>query len=89
MHVSELIRMGGSMNIHERTVAISGVKRLTGAPVSATDLRAGAAMALAGLIAEGETVISNVFHINRGYENLVGRLSGLGARISEIPDDER
>lgn len=81
MHVSELARMGANITIHDRSAVIRGVKSLNGAPVSATDLRAGAAMVLAGLVASGTTEINQVFHIDRGYENLVGRISLLGANI--------
>jgi UDP-N-acetylglucosamine 1-carboxyvinyltransferase len=86
MHVSELARMGANLSIRDRTVVVNGVERLTGAPVSATDLRAGAAMVLAGLVAEGETEVSNIYHIDRGYEHLVERLEGLGANIRRIDD---
>ena len=88
MHVSELARMGAKLNIHDRTVTINGVEKLNGAPVSATDLRAGAAMVLAGLIAEGKTEISQIFHIDRGYENLINRLKNIGADIERIEDPE-
>lgn len=88
MHVSELARMGANVNTHDRTAVIHGVKSLKGAPVSATDLRAGAAMVLAGLVAEGKTEISQVYHIDRGYEDLTGRLLKLGADIERIEDPE-
>ena len=84
MHVSELLRMGANINIHERTAVIHGVKALEGAPVAATDLRAGAAMVLAGLVAHGHTEISQIYHIDRGYEDLVGRINRLGADITRI-----
>ena len=84
MHVSELSRMGANINIHERTAVIHGVQTLEGAPVAATDLRAGAAMVLAGLAAQGHTEISQIYHIDRGYEDLVGRISRLGADITRI-----
>jgi UDP-N-acetylglucosamine 1-carboxyvinyltransferase len=87
MHVAELLRMGANLTIRERTVAVNGVERLSGAPVAATDLRAGAAMVMAGLLAEGETEISNVYHIDRGYQDFVERLKGLGARIRRIEDN--
>ncbi len=86
MHVSELARMGASIAIHDRTAVVHGVKTLQGAPVSATDLRAGAAMVLAGLVAEGQTEISQVHHIDRGYEDLVGRIMKLGASIRRIEE---
>ena len=86
MHVSELSRMGANINIHERTAVIHGVENLNGAPVEATDLRAGAAMVLAGLVANGHTEISQIYHIDRGYEDLVGRISKLGANITRIEE---
>ena len=86
MHVSELSRMGANINIHERTAVIHGVENLNGAPVEATDLRAGAAMVLAGLVAKGHTEISQIYHIDRGYEDLVGRISKLGANITRIEE---
>lgn len=89
MHVSELARMGASITIHDRTAVVHGVKSLKGAPVSATDLRAGAAMVLAGLVAEGHTEISQVHHIDRGYEDLVGRICGLGANIKRIEEPRK
>lgn len=80
-YVNELNRMGANIRVEGRTAVITGVKKLTGAPVTATDLRAGAALVCAGLAAEGETEISGVEHIDRGYENIVHKLQGLGARI--------
>lgn len=88
MHISELARMGANITIHDRTAIIQGVKSLQGAPVVATDLRAGAAMVLAGLAAEGKTEINNIYHIDRGYEDLVGRIKALGASISRVEDAE-
>jgi len=84
MHVAELVRMGASLTIRDRTVVINGVEKLIGAPVSASDLRAGAAMVLAGLAAEGNTEVGNVYHIDRGYEDLVGRLVRIGAQIKRV-----
>ncbi|MFZ2961243.1 MAG: UDP-N-acetylglucosamine 1-carboxyvinyltransferase [Candidatus Ozemobacteraceae bacterium] len=84
MHVAELVRMGASLSIRDRTVVVTGVEKLIGAPVNATDLRAGAAMVLAGLSAEGKTEVGHIHHIDRGYENLVERLRGLGARIERL-----
>lgn len=80
-YVNELNRMGAEIRVDGRTTVINGVSRLMGANVSATDLRAGAAMLCAGLAAEGETVIENIEHIDRGYENVVERLRSLGADI--------
>lgn len=81
MHANELKRMGARIKIEGRTAVVQGVPRLTGAPVKATDLRAGAALVLAGLAAEGCTEIGNVFHIDRGYDRLEEKLRGLGADI--------
>lgn len=81
MHVDELKRMGAAIKIDGRTSVIEGVDKLTGCQVKATDLRAGAAMVLAGLVAEGETQVGYIHHIDRGYDNLVQKLIGLGANI--------
>ncbi|MBT9259125.1 MAG: UDP-N-acetylglucosamine 1-carboxyvinyltransferase [Clostridiales bacterium] len=83
-HVEELRRMGAQIKVEGSTATIQGVPRLKGAPVVATDLRAGAALVLAGLAAEGQTVISGVHHIDRGYHRLVERLQQLGARIQRV-----
>lgn len=83
LHIGELKRMGANIRIDGRTSVVEGVPRLTGTKVNATDLRGGAALVLAGLAASGLTEISGVEHINRGYENFVGKLSCLGADISE------
>ena len=80
-HASELTRMGGESSINGRTAVIRGVKRLTGARVDAWDLRGGAALILAGLRAEGETIVNSVSHIDRGYEAIERDLAALGARI--------
>lgn len=82
MHVDELKRMGAQIKIEGRAAVVEGISRLTGAPVKATDLRAGAALVLAGLAAEGATDVSEIYHIDRGYENIVGKLQGLGAKIT-------
>jgi UDP-N-acetylglucosamine 1-carboxyvinyltransferase len=84
MHVAELVRMGARLCIRDHTVVVNGVEKISGAPMAATDLRAGAAMVLAGLVAGGTTEVSNVYHIDRGYESLVERLSGLGARVKRV-----
>ncbi|GFN22965.1 UDP-N-acetylglucosamine 1-carboxyvinyltransferase [Thermanaeromonas sp. C210] len=83
MHVNELKRMGAQIVIEGHCAVVKGVEKLTGACVKATDLRAGAALVIAGLMAEGETEIGCVHHIRRGYEDLVGKLQGLGADITE------
>ena len=82
MHVDELKRMGAGIRVDGRIAMVDGVKQLTGGPVTATDLRAGAALVLAGLAAEGQTEIGSVYHIDRGYDRIVDKLRGLGADIS-------
>ena len=86
MHVDELKRMGANIRIDGRTSLVEGVARLCGCSVKATDLRAGAAMVLAGLVAEGETQISYIHHIDRGYDNLVSKLVMLGADIRRVDE---
>lgn len=81
MHVDELKRMGADIKIDGRSAIIQGVKGLTSAPVKATDLRAGAALILAGLVSEGITEIDNIYHIDRGYEDVEAKFAGLGAKI--------
>jgi UDP-N-acetylglucosamine 1-carboxyvinyltransferase len=83
-HVDELKRMGANIKVEGRIAIIEGINKLSGSPVHATDLRAGAAMVIAGLAAEGETEISNLKHIDRGYENLVEKLKSLGADITRV-----
>jgi UDP-N-acetylglucosamine 1-carboxyvinyltransferase len=85
MHVHELRRMGANIELEGNTAIVRGVARLQGAPVMATDLRASASLALAGLVAEGETVIDRIYHIDRGYECIEEKLSQLGARIRRVP----
>lgn len=87
-YIEELRRMGANIRVEGRMAVIEGGSKLTGAPIKATDLRAGAACVIAGLIAEGETEVSNVHYIDRGYENMVEKLQQLGAdikRVSESP----
>lgn len=81
MHVQELQRMGAQIQLHGNTAMITGVERLTGAPVMATDLRASASLILAGLAAEGETFVERIYHVDRGYERIEEKLSTLGADI--------
>jgi len=85
-HAPELRRLGADIRVDENVAIITGVKGLSGAQVMATDLRASAALVLAGLVAEGETRISRVYHIDRGYERIEEKLSGLGARIERIDE---
>ena len=84
MHAPELMRMGASIDVHGGTARVSGVDKLRGAPVMATDLRASVSLILAGLAAEGETVVSRVYHLDRGYEHVVRKLSGVGAKIQRV-----
>ena len=80
-YVDELVRMGANIRVEGRSAVIKGVNRLTGAAVIAPDLRAGAALVLSGLAAEGKTIIEGVQHINRGYEKIEEKLTELGAEI--------
>ncbi len=84
LHVEELKRMGADIRIEGPSAIVRGVERLYGAPVKATDLRAGASLVLAGLVAEGQTDIFGVGHVDRGYVNIVGKLQALGADISRV-----
>lgn len=87
MHVAEFEKMSGSIKVDGRTAIVSGGSRLVGAKVCATDLRAGAALILAGLAAEGETEISGIYHIDRGYVDITERLCALGADVRRMPDE--
>ena len=84
MHVNELVRLGADIRVDGHTAVVRGVEKLSGAPVMATDLRASASLILAGLVAEGETIIDRIYHLDRGYENIEAKLSGLGASIRRI-----
>ncbi len=84
MHVHEMQRMGADIQLEGNTAVCRGVERLTGAPVMATDLRASASLVLAGLVAEGETMVDRIYHIDRGYENIEEKLAALGARIRRV-----
>ena len=86
MHVGELLRMGANIKIDGRTAVVEGVKKLSGTQVRATDLRAGMALVLAGLCAEGKTEIGDIYHIERGYYNLEHKLNKLGANICTIEE---
>jgi UDP-N-acetylglucosamine 1-carboxyvinyltransferase len=86
MHVHELQRMGAKLKLEGNTTITQGVDKLTCAPVMATDLRASASLVLAGLVAEGETIVDRIYHIDRGYETIEEKLSQLGAEIRRIPD---
>ena len=84
MHAPELIRMGADIEVHGGVATVRGVPRLKGAPVMATDLRASVSLILAGLAAEGETVVSRVYHLDRGYEHVEEKLSAVGAKITRV-----
>lgn len=84
MHAPELMRMGARIDVHGGTATVTGVERLKGAPVMATDLRASVSLILAGLAAEGETVVNRVYHLDRGYERVEEKLGNVGARIERI-----
>ena len=83
-YVDELARMGADIRTEGHHAVVRGRARLSGAPVRAPDIRAGAALVVAGLAAEGETVVSGVEHIDRGYEDLVGKLQSLGADVERV-----
>ena len=85
MHVLEMQRMGAKIRLEGNTAICSGVERLTGAPVMATDLRASASPVLAGLVADGETLVDRIYHIDRGYQDIEEKLAGLGATIRRVP----
>ena len=85
MHVHELRRMGADIQLEGNTAVTRGVERLTAAPVMATDLRASASLVLAGLVAEGDTTVERIYHIDRGYESIEEKLAKLGARIRRVP----
>jgi len=87
MHAPELIRMGAKVDVHGGKAIVTGVEKLKGAPVMATDLRASVSLILAGMAAEGETKVSRVYHLDRGYEHVVAKLSGVGANIERIKDE--
>ncbi len=86
MHAPELIRMGAHIEVKGGLAKVTGVRKLKGAPVMATDLRASVSLILAGLAAEGETKVSRVYHLDRGYEKLVGKLKAVGAIVERVSD---
>jgi len=83
-YIDELVRMGAEIRAEGRHAVVRGVERLSGAPVRAHDIRAGAALVIAGLAADGETVISDAHHVDRGYEDLAGKLSSVGAQVTRV-----
>jgi UDP-N-acetylglucosamine 1-carboxyvinyltransferase len=84
MHAPELMRMGARIEVHGGTATVTGVEKLKGAPVMATDLRASVSLILAGLAAEGETRVARVYHLDRGYERVEEKLSACGAAIERV-----
>jgi UDP-N-acetylglucosamine 1-carboxyvinyltransferase len=84
MHVQELVRLGADIEVEGSSAIVKGVAKLTGANVMATDLRASACLVIAGLVAEGDTTIDRIYHLDRGYERIEEKLSGLGARIDRV-----
>ena len=84
MHAPELMRMGAKIDVHGGTARVTGVERLKGAPVMATDLRASVSLILAGLAAEGETIVNRVYHLDRGYERVEEKLGNVGAHIERV-----
>ena len=87
-YTDELNKMGADISAHGSTAVFKGVDKLYGAPVKAHDLRAGAAMIIAGLVAEGETEISDIHHIQRGYENIIDKFAKLGAKIDYVKTED-
>jgi UDP-N-acetylglucosamine 1-carboxyvinyltransferase len=84
MHIPELMRLGADIRLHGHSATIHGVPNLSGAPMMATDLRASASLVLAALAAQGESVIDRIYHIDRGYEHIESKFSGLGAQIRRL-----
>ena len=84
MHALELQRLGADITIHGNTAVVKGVERLQGANVMATDLRASAGLVIAGLVAQGQTLVDRIYHLDRGYEALERKLGALGARIERV-----
>jgi UDP-N-acetylglucosamine 1-carboxyvinyltransferase len=86
MHVPELARMGADIQVKGRTAVVRGVQRLVGAPVMATDLRASMSLIIAGLVADGETQVARVYHLDRGYERLEEKFAAVGADVERVSD---
>ena len=84
MHVNELVRLGARIQIDGRRSVVQGVARLSGASIMATDLRASASLVIAGLVAEGETVVDRIYHLDRGYDRMEAKLRALGADIERV-----
>lgn len=84
MHVQELNRLGTAIDVEGNTAIVTGVEKFIGAPVMATDLRASASLVIAGLAAQGETVVERIYHLDRGYDRMEAKLSAIGADIQRI-----
>jgi UDP-N-acetylglucosamine 1-carboxyvinyltransferase len=84
MHVNELVRLGAHIQIDGKVAVVEGVPQLSGATVMATDLRASASLVIAGLVADGETVVDRIYHLDRGYDRMEAKLRGIGADIERI-----
>jgi UDP-N-acetylglucosamine 1-carboxyvinyltransferase len=84
MHVNELVRLGAKIEVDGHTAVMTGVERLSGATVMATDLRASASLVIAGLVADGETVVDRIYHLDRGYDQMEAKLRGIGADIERV-----
>jgi UDP-N-acetylglucosamine 1-carboxyvinyltransferase len=84
MHVNELVRLGANIQIDGKVSVIEGIEKLSGATVMATDLRASASLVIAGLVADGETVVDRIYHLDRGYDQMEAKLRGIGADIERI-----
>ena len=84
MHVNELVRLGARIEVDGHTAMVQGVEQLSGATVMATDLRASASLVIAGLVADGETVVDRIYHLDRGYDQMEAKLRGIGADIERV-----
>jgi UDP-N-acetylglucosamine 1-carboxyvinyltransferase len=84
MHVNELVRLGANIQIDGKISVVEGVERLSGATVMATDLRASASLVIAGLVADGETLVDRIYHLDRGYDRMEHKLRGIGADIERV-----
>jgi len=84
MHVNELVRLGAAIEVDGHTAVVHGVDRLSGATVMATDLRASASLVIAGLVAEGDTVVDRIYHLDRGYDQIELKLRGIGADVERV-----
>ncbi len=87
-HVAELRRLGADISVSGRVAVVKGVRELSGAPVTATDLRASASLVLAGIVADSETLVKDIEHLDRGYEKLEEKLNSLGASIRRVPEED-